>query len=527
VLIGINDLDVVSPEEIVIPQLKETSPPTFTAPPNWLEGIGNEILKRMQDEDTEVERVPPLCLSRCSRGGKTRSLYEIAKFLKEQKEKIAVIFVTLNDFSDIKPWEQEDPVRALFQRIAFAALRNRSYEDSVAQYHSLEKKSISKESIEKWLADKPCVLLVDELNLVGNFGLPKSEPLADVLKSMFLKQKGRYFVFTTHVVSIDAKLQDFMESVSSRDVLKRALPLIPSMSSAVKNLSQTLTVQDAYYYGLVPALMYVAKKIGPHTLKVNSVTKNWIQKAKVDEHTVLKLLASLVNGNRDNVPEELMQFMDVTDGGLVRWIPCQMHQIFEKLSRLPQLEKLRMNLCQINSLLSTLKDAKLNSGDAWESLFVLVLFVRALTGQAHTFMGTADIAMGTQVEYNVPHTCLTTKKMQDFLEGITKNLERGPQITLYYPPHASFPHYDCFLVSWDSDGKISRMLGYQLKEGKDLPSSKPSAEVDSSYVIRGAATQKPGNVRGWITPSKEEVNDFFGVSGKQWTPEQWKAITSL
>ena len=140
------DLEFVSPDEVVIPQLKEENPPAFTAPDNWLESICEEILQWMQKEDTELERVPPLCLSRCSRGGKTRSLYEIAEFLKSKET--AVFYVTFNDWSTIQGWEQEDPVGALFRRIAFAALKERNYQDA-KQYKSMMNAAVRKAWIEK------------------------------------------------------------------------------------------------------------------------------------------------------------------------------------------------------------------------------------------------------------------------------------------------------------------------------------------------------------------------------------------
>ena len=391
-------LEFVSPDEVVIPQLNEENPPAFTAPDNWLESICEEILQWMQKGDTAAVRVPPLCLSRCSRGGKTRSLYEIAKFLKSKET--AVFYVTFNDWSAIQGWEQEDPVGALFRRIAFAALKERNYQDA-KQYKSIMNAAVRKAWIEKWLGSRPCVLLIDELNAVENLGTPRSssESIATVLKEMFLKEKGRYFVFSTHVATTSDSLAQYMESTSARTVLKRALPLIPSLQAARANLQNgDLTIQEAFFFGLVPAMIYtsnISKGDGPPS-KAEEAMNRWVSRG-LNDHDIILLFQTFVDGNKKTVPQELMPLMDVTDKGDVRWILFQMGQVLNSLTRLSSNEKvskgLRSNLLAMDSLIATFKDAKTESGEAWESLFVLVLLIRCLTGQVHELMGTADIAI--------------------------------------------------------------------------------------------------------------------------------------
>ena len=57
-------------------------------------------------------RTPPMALVRCSRGGKTRALTEIAKKSRNALG-ICVIYVTFNDWSSMRPEEQDDPLLAL------------------------------------------------------------------------------------------------------------------------------------------------------------------------------------------------------------------------------------------------------------------------------------------------------------------------------------------------------------------------------------------------------------------------------
>jgi hypothetical protein len=528
----IDGFKIASPGEVAIPKLEEENPPTFTAPDNWLQSICEEIVLWKQQEDTAAVRVPPLCLARCSRGGKTRSLYEIAKFLKEQWKDTAVVYVTFNAWSEIQEWEQHDPVGALFRRIAFAALKGRSYKDSVKQYRYMKNQEVSKAWIEKWLGEQPCVLLIDELNKVKNLERPdsNSESLAKVLKDMFLTEKGRYFVFSSHLATTGDRLAEYMESTSAREVLKRALPLIPSLQAARVNLKNVdLRVQEVYFYGLVPALIYtsnISKGDGPPS-KAEEAMNGWVNRG-LNDHDIILLFQTFVDGNKKKVPQELMPLMDVTDNGDVRWILFQIGQVLKTLTSLSSNEKvskgLRSNLLAMDSLIAAFKDAKTESGEAWESLFVLVLLIRCLTGQGHEIMGAAGIAF---TPAPVTFSRGNEKTVIDLLDRINKEKpESGPQISLYYPHHAKFPLYDCVLVAWDEDGNRTSTIGYQLKQGNSGAKDSPSEDMTESYVIKGSPNKKDGTNNGWVVPSGDTLNAFFGESGKQWTPEKWKEIES-
>jgi hypothetical protein len=79
-----------------------------------------------KDKDEGAERVPPMALVRCSRGGKTRSLRELACLLKTKLPDVAVIFISLNDFSTLETWENNDQIGALCRRIAYMSLKDRA-----------------------------------------------------------------------------------------------------------------------------------------------------------------------------------------------------------------------------------------------------------------------------------------------------------------------------------------------------------------------------------------------------------------
>ena len=121
------DIDLLLSPLDVQPPTKPIEP-EFTCSKNWLKNVGVEIDAQLTSFDTPSGSicVPPMAVVRCSRGGKTRALYEIANWMKEPsstREPVAVIYVSFNDFSSLHNNEQDDLLQALCQRVAFAALK--------------------------------------------------------------------------------------------------------------------------------------------------------------------------------------------------------------------------------------------------------------------------------------------------------------------------------------------------------------------------------------------------------------------
>ncbi len=91
------------PSEVAITPLNKGEP-TFIAPSGWIMDQVNFIIEKYANEDTPSERVPPMALVRCSRGGKTRALKEIGLALKEKMPECVVLSVSFNAFSSVKDW---------------------------------------------------------------------------------------------------------------------------------------------------------------------------------------------------------------------------------------------------------------------------------------------------------------------------------------------------------------------------------------------------------------------------------------
>jgi hypothetical protein len=96
------------------------SKPEFTSGKDWTGSVNIKIQAQLESADAPLTEVPPMDAVRCSQGGKTWALYEIAHRIHATShppgaEPVAVIFVTFNNFSSLQLHEQDDPVNALCQ----------------------------------------------------------------------------------------------------------------------------------------------------------------------------------------------------------------------------------------------------------------------------------------------------------------------------------------------------------------------------------------------------------------------------
>ena len=185
----------------------ERNPPPFLCRNEWFNGILNTIDAFLPCREVDQNsRIPPLAISRCSRGGKTRALHEIALAVQRRTKNtvnpdfpVNVLFVSFNgNISPVK--EEETPLSALTRRIAFALSDvEKVAENFDKMFRPLE---VTEEQVCEWLKDRNWLLLIDELN---NFDLRSNQEslraenarFGVFLKRHFLVEEGRYFVFST------------------------------------------------------------------------------------------------------------------------------------------------------------------------------------------------------------------------------------------------------------------------------------------------------------------------------------------
>jgi hypothetical protein len=523
--IDINTL--CAPRDVKCPVISDDSPP-FTAKPSWLDDTLSSIITYFAKSDTDMERVPPMALVRCSRGGKTRALKEIAKALKEKMPDACIVYVSLNDYSSLANWEQLDPIGALCRRIAFAASGN-----PTEVFKEFRNTKLTADQISQWLNGCSCVLLVDELNLLTSLEYQESKSgreFATFVKENFLSNINRYFIFSSHVVSTLPALSTYMESVSNRAILAPELPLIPSLSIASQNLQWAdLNPRQALYYGSIPALIYMAHIAREPYEKRLEAINNCERRGMVSNSATVRLLATFITGKHEYVPTPLLPLMDTMrerSSFVVRWIPYHMMEVLSIFAELLD-QNLKSLIHVIVDLFNNFKNAKDYSGEGWEALFVISLLIRSITKEFDTALfPPLGRQLNVNVSYNNPFKGEVTfgeiKKVDDFIKSLSEP-ERFPHIAIYWPTHAQFEHYDVIVAVYT--GNSNRQLyGYQLKEGKNLGNAEVSPLFTKSFVIRGDSTMKSSTIRGWYVANTKEISEFFGESGRNWTPMRWKEL---
>jgi hypothetical protein len=87
--------------------------------------------------------------------------------------------------------------------------------------------------------------------------------------------------------------------------------------------------------------------------------------------------------------------------------------------------------------------------------------------------------------------------------------------------------YDVIVAVYPSESDERQLYGYQLKEGRGSPKELKKtvkSKFIGSLVIRGEPNKAKSTQRkgvSWIVPGKKEIDSFFGVSGRSWTPQAW------
>ena len=510
------------PADVLLPVIGEEEP-EFCAEEGWLTSVTKSVLEGLDQVETPTSRVSPMALVRCSRGGKTRALEELAHSLRKERPGLVVIFVSFNNYSRIRDWEYADPVAALCRRIAFAALSIEHPSDK--DYDPFALTSVTMDHIVTWLHDLPCVLLIDELNLL-KMDKSEAEQLACVLKSHFLTSMGRFFVFSSHVMPSSERLSNFMDSVSERQVDLRQLPLIPSLTEARLKLGwPTMTIREALHRARVPALISVTHKKPDFLFEkrqgaIEAVRHQW------NDDRAREMLSSFINGLPGCVFEDLLQLMNAS-GRLISWIPYHMQHVIQDCSTVQSLRPdIRVALRVVFELLVAFERGKTGGGDSWEALFVVALLIRLFTREHHPLLYVdSSLLSACGVTYNElwngNHSFEHARSLKDLLAGMVEP-EQFPHVAVYYPPHSSFAMYDVIVAVYDSK-KERTLRGYQLKEGREIP-AKPGSECFKSILIRGTAAQRRNELRQWVIASDDDVDSFLGTTGATLAPKAWREM---
>ena len=558
-----NPYDVIPPRDVK---------PDFVAPDGWLDDVEAEIVAQLQRSDEAVDsddggnatlyRVPPMAVVRCSRGGKTRALYEIANKMHGYnallRKKVATLYVSFNDYSAVEKWENDSPLQALLRRIVYMAVHNDARQRNLKTFDVFvnKKHNIEPRDFLEWLGDSTtCVLIVDELNNLDE--LLRENSLAAVEFAKFVKQhfmavENRYFVFSSHQVSTVEFFSLFVDPSkgSVRPVVLQELPIADTLTKALKLKSTLDSAREAIYYGLLPGLIYYSpEKNEEEELRNNQseenvkkperslrdivgkrqiFTRQFLNNSQNLDRDFKDILRSLICGDSDLVPKELHMLLDTAgneDGiSVIRWVPFHLSFV---MSRLAMAHDFSYNHIagRIGKLCDDLRDSKRFSGEGWEAIFVLFLLARCLTKlDDEFFVPRKWFLEDPKVLYNEPYQSnkqllfSECENWQQLLKGVTPGDK--PQLSILFPTHSRFKDYDVLAV-YSEGGQNKSIYGYQLNEGATSIAHSASVTIEKSFWVQGKSPKSPKEQKNWLIPHEKIIDTFYGESGKHWTPKKW------
>lgn len=122
----------------------------------------------MRDKETDPDgafRVPPMALTRYSRGGKSRALLEIARKLRGPDQNvIRISFSDLTTYS-LQESKQVSVLQSLKARIAWTCAKEKPPKPLISDDNDGINFLADEQAFQTWLSRAPnCILLIDELN---------------------------------------------------------------------------------------------------------------------------------------------------------------------------------------------------------------------------------------------------------------------------------------------------------------------------------------------------------------------------
>ena len=452
---------VSKPSDVVIPEETDPSPRPFICELDWAETGCQRILEQLDETGWHNELVAPISLISPMQGGKTRSLYKLAKKLKDEKPELGVIYVSFGGFSQLQGWEAHSLVDALCRRVACAALGDRDYFLSATQYKEFS--YIDKQDVLAWLGDKPCVLLIDDMDETSFVNGGDEASLAAFLTDHFLLRQGRSLVYSSSSLMTNKELPP--RSRQEVGFLQVPFALLTATEGP-------LTVSDRLYYGLVPGV--IETRYSFPSKKQYAAVEQWLE-GGIDDEDVVKLLKTFVTGKMGDVPPSILnQLMDVTVVGLARWIPFNMQFVLMELCKVETVSyELKKRVAHLARMFRRLRRVETRRGDGRVSFLALVVWLRVLTGQGCDLLN-LEAALDKTPElaptYNAPLAGdfdeLVT--LDAFLDAIPESMD-GAHVAVYNPVAKSRELFDVLVVVWGEDGKKVSSVGYQAILGEASP----------------------------------------------------------
>ncbi|GKZ00879.1 hypothetical protein MPSEU_001039600 [Mayamaea pseudoterrestris] len=203
-----------------------------------------------------------MAVVRCTGGGKSRSLKEIANKINRginlPHMPVSVLYISYSEHSFVRDEEKSNPLQALCRRIAFEASidpgqcnnRQQAFETFYEQGYIFDPWEIK-----EWLGNSSVILNIDDADMLMDQKTDYSQvaKYGEFLKTTFVTLQNRFLIFSLRTIS---KVTTY-EGCMTQTVKLQLLPYVYSLNLAIRKLDRNLgTPRQIVRFGQLPGLLY-------------------------------------------------------------------------------------------------------------------------------------------------------------------------------------------------------------------------------------------------------------------------------
>jgi hypothetical protein len=508
-------------------------------PPDKLVAIDITVDDSMRIVRTNIMKkfpikVPPLCISRFSKGGKTTILRYLFERLKA--DGFSPIIVSFN--GNFKAGG-DSVLQAFCGHIAMQFVDQHRVQSSSEIY-------CEPQNLIEWITatcmNRPVVLLIDELNQIS---VPLHSSVSEFLKRAFLDVENRYLIFTTHVPLVLDNVNTLAILGGSSSVRLYEVPTLPLSKDWIRlnalihtpeSITPLLTPLELAMYGCIPSLIYTVKCLLHVKLMQHFDYRIQVLQLVVTRELVGAFVKAVLNGSPHELLRPLEQFSSVIEPRKLVWPLYYIKAIMNTFT-----------ICQISSTFNFLFDAlqfearKTEHGIDWELIIQLSLYFRCCDAMLNNSNGPFEIASSllnpssdvTSIHnYSLAASVKTLEQAHNELLTVLKHSKRERCLIIATPSFSKFPDLDGMILYVHTkltDHATSllpycNIYGYQCKAGRAYPRHAVPDWIQQAYLIRGKSPANQYQKAKWTYLNAAQVQELVGYSLQDLIPDEWPDI---
>ena len=500
------------------------------------------IIRQLPVVDPLDGSVPkkPIIFSRSERGGKTSTLMAVFHRLQGAQlgaDCVRVMMISFKASSGFTRREGETQKQAILRVIAQQLVEGTKDE--------LDRLVVDAYALDKYIGEKPFVLLVDHINVISPYE-PLNNEAAYTLRTMFVR-KNRHLVMST---LIPMGIETCAWNIRSYNSIP--LPLSTNLMElrAMSSECSTLTPLEVAMHSGISSLIYSVKAQGfdcDKHYRDSGISSAMSQLTSEDAmYLYSDLIEDFATGEAPleapygpqpylQIHRQAYHFAFSTFDKMYIWPLCYMQRILADMRVEGPIRHAHLALLSLIERLTKLATYS-ESGDLWELVLQIGILLNCIGGTissgvsyplSYPYFDKLHVSGSPEPRYmELPPDIVTLDGAWSYLsDNLSKN--REAMFTLVVPTHADFPMYDMFLVytrgfttpvapKWGPSTDGGKLSGYNVFVAGIQARARPGglsqpipAFINSgSYIAYGHSHDKASvtpPLPGWVCLSEDEV----------------------